>query len=39
LPLLYRGDELVWVPGLGIDARYRAGEKRAGWIPEWRLTC
>ena len=39
LPLLYRGDELVWAPGLGIDARYRAGQKRAGWVPEWRLTC
>jgi tRNA(Ile)-lysidine synthase len=39
LPLLYRGDELVWAPGLGIDARYRAGQKRSGWVPEWRLTC
>ena len=39
LPLLYRGDELVWAPGLGIDARYRSAEKRAGFIPEWRLTC
>ena len=39
LPLLYRGDELVWAPGLGVDARYRAAEKRAGWVPEWRLTC
>src|SRR4029079_2101680 len=24
LPLLYRGDDLVWVPGLGIDARFQA---------------
>jgi tRNA(Ile)-lysidine synthase len=39
LPLLYRGDELVWAPGLGIDARYRAAQKCAGWVPEWRLTC
>ena len=39
LPLLYCGDQLVWAPGLGIDARYRAGQKRAGLIPEWRLTC
>jgi len=39
LPLLYRGDELVWAPGLGVDARYRAGQKSAGWVPEWRLTC
>ncbi|HYL24439.1 MAG TPA: tRNA lysidine(34) synthetase TilS [Burkholderiales bacterium] len=39
LPLLYRGDELVWAPGLGVDARYAAARKRAGWVPEWRLTC
>ena len=39
LPLLYRGDELVWAPGLGVDARYLAAPKRAGWVPEWRLTC
>jgi len=39
LPLLYRGDELVWAPGLGVDARYRAAQKRPGWVPEWRLTC
>ena len=39
LPLLYRGDALVWAPGLGVDARYRAAQKRAGWVPEWRLTC
>jgi tRNA(Ile)-lysidine synthase len=39
LPLLYRGDELVWAPGLGVDARYVAAEKRSGWVPEWRLTC
>ena len=39
LPLLYRGEELVWAPGLGVDARYRAAGKSAGWVPEWRLTC
>ena len=39
LPLLYRGEELVWAPGLGVDARYAAGGKSAGWVPEWRLTC
>ncbi len=39
LPLLYCGDELVWVPGLGIDCRYRASGKHAGWVPEWRVTC
>jgi tRNA(Ile)-lysidine synthase len=39
LPLLYRGEALVWAPGLGIDARYQSAEKRAGFVPEWRLTC
>ena len=39
LPLLYRGEELVWAPGLGIDSRYRAAQNRAGWVPEWRVTC
>jgi tRNA(Ile)-lysidine synthase len=39
LPLLYRGAELVWAPGLGVDARFAAAGKAAGWIPEWRLTC
>lgn len=33
LPLLFCGDELVWVPGLGIDARY---QMRGGTVPEWR---
>jgi tRNA(Ile)-lysidine synthase len=39
LPLLYCGDELVWAPGLGIDARYQSAADAAGWVPEWRLTC
>ena len=39
LPLLFRGDELVWAPRLGIDHRYRSGGNRAGWVPEWRVSC
>jgi tRNA(Ile)-lysidine synthase len=39
LPLLYCGAELVWAPGLGVDRRYAAPEKTAGWVPEWRLSC
>jgi tRNA(Ile)-lysidine synthase len=39
MPLLYRGDELVWAPGLGIDSRYQSAPKRPGWVPEWRVTC
>src|SRR5688572_6521672 len=36
LPLLVCGDDLVWVPGLGVDARYRASKNAPGVLPEWR---
>lgn len=36
LPLIVCGDDLVWVPGLGIDARYRAPKNAPGVLPEWR---
>jgi len=39
MPLIYRGDDLVWAPGLGIDSRYQNAEKRAGWVPEWHVSC
>lgn len=35
LPLLYCGEDLVWVPGLGIAAGYRAARGRPGLVPEW----
>jgi tRNA(Ile)-lysidine synthase len=35
-PLLFCGDDLVWVPGLGIDARYKARTDASGILPEWR---
>jgi tRNA(Ile)-lysidine synthase len=35
LPLLYCGDELVWVPGIGVDARYRVAPSASGLLPEW----
>jgi tRNA(Ile)-lysidine synthase len=35
LPLLYCGEDLVWVPGLGVDCRYRAARGRPGVCPEW----
>ncbi len=35
LPLVYCGGELVWVPGLGIAAGFRAPSGRAGLLPEW----
>ena len=36
LPLLFCGDDLVWVPGLGIDADYAAAKGASGILPEWR---
>jgi len=36
LPLLSSGTELVWVPGIGVHAPFRAGAGRAGVLPEWR---
>ena len=38
LPLLFHGERLVWVPGIGIDADYacRPGEK--GLKPTWRVA-
>jgi len=38
LPLLFRGDDLVWVPGLGIDARFQALPGSQGLVPEWRCS-
>jgi len=35
IPLLYCGEELVWVPGLGIAAGFRAARGRPGVLPEW----
>jgi tRNA(Ile)-lysidine synthase len=35
LPLLFSGDQLVWAPGLGIDARFQAASGALGWVPEW----
>ncbi len=35
LPLLFCGDDLIWVPGLGVDVRYRAAAGAAGLLPQW----
>jgi tRNA(Ile)-lysidine synthase len=35
LPLLRCDGELVWVPGLGIDARFQAAPGAAGLVPRW----
>lgn len=36
LPLLFCGADLVWAPGLGVDARYASTRTAAGIEPEWR---
>jgi len=38
LPLVYCGEDLVWVPGLGVDCRYRAGARVPGIALEWRAA-
>jgi tRNA(Ile)-lysidine synthase len=38
LPLLFCGEELVWVPGLGVAAGWRAARGATGVVPEWRET-
>ena len=32
MPLIFRGSDLVWAPGLGVDVRYRG----RGLVPQWR---
>jgi len=39
LPLLFVGDDLVWVPGLGVDARFHAPPGAQGLVPEWRPSA
>ena len=38
LPLLFHGDRLVWVPGVGIAADYACGEGEPGLSPSWRVA-
>jgi tRNA(Ile)-lysidine synthase len=36
MPLLFCGDELVWAPGLGVDAKYLSVGRAPGIVPDWR---
>jgi tRNA(Ile)-lysidine synthase len=36
MPLLFFGERLAWVPGIGVAAEFRAAKAEAGIDPEWR---
>jgi len=36
LPLLFCGDDLVWAPGLGVDARFHARRGARSVVPSWQ---
>ena len=38
LPLLFQGEQLVWVPGVGIAAEYACGEAEPGILPRWTVA-
>jgi len=38
LPLLFHGERLVWVPGVGIAAEYACGQGEPGFSPSWRVA-
>jgi tRNA(Ile)-lysidine synthase len=38
LPLLFHGERLVWVPGVGIAAEYACPAGRQGLSPSWRVA-
>jgi len=38
LPLLFHGDQLVWIPGIGIAVGYACGSGREGLNPAWTVA-
>jgi tRNA(Ile)-lysidine synthase len=38
LPLIFSGEHLVWVPGIGIDCAYQAAAGEQGLVVEWRTA-
>jgi tRNA(Ile)-lysidine synthase len=36
MPLLFIGDALAWVPGIGVAAEFRATNGEQGIVPEWK---
>jgi tRNA(Ile)-lysidine synthase len=39
VPLLYRGQDLVWAPGLGVDVKFLTASRASGFVPEWKLRA
>ena len=35
MPLVFFGEQLAWVPGIGVAAEFRAAATEAGVAPEW----
>jgi tRNA(Ile)-lysidine synthase len=35
MPLVFFGDRLAWVPGIGVAAEFRARAQEPGLAPEW----
>ncbi|HEX7951984.1 MAG TPA: tRNA lysidine(34) synthetase TilS [Burkholderiales bacterium] len=35
MPLVFFGEQLAWVPGIGVAAEFRAGSAEPGLAPEW----
>ena len=35
LPLIFHGEALVWVPGVGVDCAYQATRKEPALLPDW----
>ena len=36
MPLIFCGNDLVWAPGLGVDAKYLSVGGAPGIVPDWR---
>ena len=36
MPLLFIGEALAWVPGIGVAAEFRAASHEQGIVPEWK---
>jgi tRNA(Ile)-lysidine synthase len=38
LPMIFCGRDLVWAPGLGVDAKYLSVGRAPGIVPDWRRS-